>query len=113
MFQTLFVLPDGIRRRFSRAEIFIFYDKNISQWFKAFLTIKRLCLLDEDVSPQIEIEQSRHRVENMSSAQIETQRSRHRLENMSSNTANSSPIPTSGFSSISAQISSANGTYFC
>ena len=113
MFQTLFVLPDKIRRIFSRAEIFIFYDKNISQWFKAFLTIKRLCLLDEDVSPQIEIEQSRHRVENMSSAQIETQRSRHRLENMSSNTANSSPIPTSGFSSISAQISSANGTYFC
>ncbi len=49
MFQTLFVLPDGIRRRFSRAEIFIFYDKNISQWFKAFLAIKRLCLLDEDV----------------------------------------------------------------
>jgi hypothetical protein len=113
MFQTLFVLPDKIRRIFSRAEIFIFYDKNISQWLKAFLTIKRLCLLDKDVSPQIEIEQSRHRVENMSSAQIESQRSRHRLENMSSNTANSSPIPTSGFSSISAQISSANGTYFC
>ena len=45
--------PDDIRRRFSPAEIFLFEDKYISQWFKAFIAIRRLCLLDENVLPLV------------------------------------------------------------
>ena len=37
---------DDIRRRFSPAEILLFEDRKISQWFKAFIAIRRLCLLD-------------------------------------------------------------------
>lgn len=43
------VRANDIRRRFSPAEIFLFEDTNISQWFKAFIAIRRLCLLDANV----------------------------------------------------------------
>ena len=38
--------PDDIRRRFSPAEILLFEDRKISQWFKSFIAIRRLYLLD-------------------------------------------------------------------
>lgn len=45
----MYLIADEIRQKFSRAEIFLIEDKSISQWFKAFLAIKCLCLLDENV----------------------------------------------------------------
>ena len=40
---------DIFRRIFSPAEILLLEDMNTSQWFKAFIVIRRLCLFDENV----------------------------------------------------------------
>jgi hypothetical protein len=49
LFKLYCLTADEIIQRFSRAELFLLEEKSISQWFKSFLAIKCLCLLDENV----------------------------------------------------------------